>query len=662
MQTLKFKYLSAKNFFSFGPDGIEFYFDDLGQIVLVQGINLDTGTIENPHSNGAGKSSIIDIISYGLFGKPVKKPKKLGHSEIINSKFKEGLEVEIQFNEYRIVRSREPNKLRLWKSKDGIWDKSTEDTRGSGLQEEINGIVGLNHAAFCAVVVVDDSDRHTFLELDPEGKRNIVENILGLDCYREYHENAKEYLKELKKAVKEQTEKYSICSDAVDDAVKKIKLVQEQEVTWKKQKDAEIVSTTTKIHQRETELSSLDSNNELKTYQEAQTKLESLRNTLTTNETNKTKIEEALTSVRQKQGDAAAAQNQAVLDAQNLKSELEQLSKKKSNLESDIKKLSSLQAGVKCDACLGTVDQKNYANVLEKNKNELDKINSDIDVGKQKAVKVQQELTAKKATVETITKAITDASAKVQDIVKKNKDITTEIDKLSKISKPDLSVKQQVLEKEVALLKTQLEEKTNEAAKSPYQEILQSHIEAKASKEADAEKAAMQLREKEKLIPYGEFFVEAFGDTGIRKYVIEGVIPALNNSIRFWFECLIDGKFELTLNNELKEVVHINGLETNYHGLSNGEKRRINIAISQGWGYVGTLSAGKTPSIVFLDEITGGGIDVAGINGIYKMISELSKERQVFLTTHNQTLIDMLQGCKSLTLVKKDGISTLRKD
>lgn len=661
MQTIKFKYMSAKNFFAFGPEGIEIFFDDLGNIVLVQGINLDTGTMETKHSNGAGKSSIVDIMSYGFYGKPVKKPKQLGHKEMMNHQASKNLEVEIQFNEYRIVRSREPNKLKLWKSKDGIWDASTE-VKGTEVQEEINGIVGLNHAAFCAVVVVDDSDRHTFLELALGDKRNIVENILGLDCYRDYHENAKDYLKELKAAVKAQTECYSKCSDAVDEAKKKIVQIEQQEKTWLSQKQTEIANLKTKITQKQAELDGLDAKNELKKYQDAQQKLETLKATLLDNENKKSKIEEALVGAKQKQNDATIAHNQALLDAQTLKTELERISTDKKSLEADIKQMTNLQEGVKCDYCFSTVAKKNYSHVLEQKQNKLSKINDDADKAKAKAVTLQQELAAKKTNLDTITKAINDATGKTKEIQVKNVTISNEIDILSKVKKPDLSAKQQVLESEITLFKTQLEEKEKEAAKSPYIEILKTNLDIKTAKETECEQAALILREKEKLLPYGEFFVDAFGDSGIRKYVISGIVPTLNNNIRFWFECLIDGMFELTLDDELKESIYINGRLTEYAGLSNGEKRRINIAVSLGWGYVGTLSAGKTPSVVFLDEITGGGIDVAGVNGIYKMIQELAKERQVFLTTHNQTLIDMLQGCKTLTLIKKGGISRLQKE
>jgi ABC-type multidrug transport system ATPase subunit len=93
--------------------------------------------------------------------------------------------------------------------------------------------------------------------------------------------------------------------------------------------------------------------------------------------------------------------------------------------------------------------------------------------------------------------------------------------------------------------------------------------------------------------------------------------------------------------------------------MSNGEERRINLGTSQAFAYVMMLNCGRCPSLVFLDEVTGGSIDKAGVIGIYNMIFELAKDRQVFVTTHNENLLQMLQGCEAITLKKENDITVL---
>jgi len=122
---------------------------------------------------------------------------------------------------------------------------------------------------------------------------------------------------------------------------------------------------------------------------------------------------------------------------------------------------------------------------------------------------------------------------------------------------------------------------------------------------------------------------------------------------------LIDSKIELKFNNELEETITRSGNQAFYYSMSNGERRRINLAVSQAFAYVMMLNSGCCPSLVFLDEITGGGIDKAGVVGIYNMIFELAKERQVFVTTHNENLMSMLHGCETLTLKKHNDVTVL---
>src|SRR5438046_1724456 len=115
---MNFKWLKAKSFLSIGEGGFHIKFDKLSNIVVIKGQNLD---ISPESSNGAGKSSIFEIVVYALFGKLVKD---LAHKEIIHKKTKKNLEVEICFSigndEYRVRRCRKPDKLELFKNGEEI--------------------------------------------------------------------------------------------------------------------------------------------------------------------------------------------------------------------------------------------------------------------------------------------------------------------------------------------------------------------------------------------------------------------------------------------------------------------------------------------------------------------------------------------------------------
>ena len=142
---------------------------------------------------------------------------------------------------------------------------------------------------------------------------------------------------------------------------------------------------------------------------------------------------------------------------------------------------------------------------------------------------------------------------------------------------------------------------------------------------------------------------------------MDGVIPALNSKVAYWLHYLIDGKIELAFDNKLEETITRNGTATKYCKLSKSEKRRVNLAVSQAFAHVMMLNSGCCPNLIFLDEITGGGIDATGISGVCNMVFELAKERQVFITTHDERLLSMLEGCEKLWLQKKDDITVLVK-
>jgi DNA repair exonuclease SbcCD ATPase subunit len=167
--------------------------------------------------------------------------------------------------------------------------------------------------------------------------------------------------------------------------------------------------------------------------------------------------------------------------------------------------------------------------------------------------------------------------------------------------------------------------------------------------------------EMKELSDYYAFWSIAFGDGGIRKYVIDEIIPALNSNINYWLNYLIDNKLEIKFNSELEDQITKypnNEKPFIYSVLSNGQKRRINLALSQAFAHVMTLNTGRSPSLVFLDEVSSN-IDPIGVEGIYNMICELSKDKQVFVTTHDQDLLELLNGCQEINLVMEKGITKL---
>ena len=114
---------------------------------------------------------------------------------------------------------------------------------------------------------------------------------------------------------------------------------------------------------------------------------------------------------------------------------------------------------------------------------------------------------------------------------------------------------------------------------------------------------------------------------------------------------LIDGNLSLKFDNEFNEEIQKATDDTPiiYDLLSNGQKRRINLAISQAFAHVRELNSGTTPNIIFLDEISIN-MDSQGNNAIYKLIKNIAKNTKVFITTHDQELLQLLASADQLKL------------
>lgn len=141
--------------------------------------------------------------------------------------------------------------------------------------------------------------------------------------------------------------------------------------------------------------------------------------------------------------------------------------------------------------------------------------------------------------------------------------------------------------------------------------------------------------------------------------IIDGIIPTLNDRIEYWLQFLIDNKIKLIFNNELEETIDrypFSGRPYVYHGMSGGQRRRLNLTVAAAWAFISALNSGASPSVIFLDEVTMN-MDIIGIQGIYRMICELAKEKQVFVIDHNETLLQMLNGCDTISLEMSDEVS-----
>jgi len=321
-----------------------------------------------------------------------------------------------------------------------------------------------------------------------------------------------------------------------------------------------------------------------------------------------------------------------------------------------------LEPGVKCNECKQDINLKESQKAAQAANKRLVEMERDLLTAMNlKDVKLAK-IADIKQIVEMGEKAIASSEAKISGFTRESTSATTMILELSRIKKPETDVQQSILEEQIIELRKQIEKKKLESeGSSPYDEIKRTALLDCEKKQQECVSKKKEINNVEEILPYYAFWVKAFGDKGIRKFVIDGIIPALNSKIAYWLQFLIDGRIKLTFNNQLEENIERVPCDGNpfvYFAMSGGERQRLNLAVSQSFAYVMMLNSGMCPSIVFLDEVTTN-IDQNGVIGIYNMIFELAKERQVFVTTHDRNLLEMLEGCETLRLEKRDGLTKI---
>jgi DNA repair exonuclease SbcCD ATPase subunit len=345
MKSLEIKYIQAQNFLCFGPEGFELNFKDYGNIVLVKGSNFDVVDNESRvASNGVGKSSIPEIIVYTLFGKTIKHPKKVNHGDVINNQTGKNLKTEVRWGNFRAVRTRKPDSLRLWESENNVWDDTTEISLGGqpATQKLLEEKLGLNYETFVNVVMFTDNNAGSFLECDASSKREIVENLLSLDKYKSFADKAKDLRKEKKDNLKLIQNDYENIRQQLEQSKNRLKTAQEQESSWTKQRQIDIESLKEKITNLKKNLESTVEGAELSKYKEAQLKIEELNSEIPEIEKKQLKIQEILdltvekiSSIKQKQNNFKIELNSISNSINNINNQINDCNKEIFRLENN---------------------------------------------------------------------------------------------------------------------------------------------------------------------------------------------------------------------------------------------------------------------------------------------------------------------------------------
>jgi len=245
---IKIQNLTVRNFMSVGnqTQAIDF---DKGQLTLVLGENLDLGGDDSGARNGTGKTTIINGLSYAIYGNALTNIKKDNLVNKINSK---GMLVTMSFEKdgttYHIERGRKPNVLKFTingsEMKPVDQDESQGDSRET--QKAIEEVFGMSHDMFKHLVALN-TYTEPFLSMKAADQRAIIEQLLGITQLSDKAEALKEAIRISKDSINSENTKIETIKISNDRIQQSIDALERKLKIWDEQKETSLANLSKAI-------------------------------------------------------------------------------------------------------------------------------------------------------------------------------------------------------------------------------------------------------------------------------------------------------------------------------------------------------------------------------------------------------------------------------
>lgn len=158
--------------------------------------------------NGGGKSTLLDALCFGLFGKPFRSINK---PQLLNSINKKNLLVEIEFDiggkDYKIVRGIKPNIFEIQSGGEVI----NQDAAARDYQKYLEeSVLKLNYKSFTQIVILGSASFTPFMQLPPFTRREIIEDILDIQIFTTMNTVLRDKMNELKDSLNDADSKLEV--------------------------------------------------------------------------------------------------------------------------------------------------------------------------------------------------------------------------------------------------------------------------------------------------------------------------------------------------------------------------------------------------------------------------------------------------------------------
>ena len=626
---IKIKSLTVKNFMSVGnaTQAVDFDRDDL---TLVLGENLDGGG--NGSRNATGKTTMINALSYGLYGSAISEIKV---NNLVNKTNCKNMLVSVIFEvngtEYKIERGRSPSILKFYK--DNVEQKDDDDTaRGEqrDTQKEIVELLHLSHSMFKHAVALN-TYTIPFLSMRAADQKNIIEELLGITVLTEKADRLKAVNKITKDSIKEEEIRLDAVIKANMHIEEQIDGLKRRQRLWTLKKAETIDEYVRKIEK----LMELDIETEIQSHKDnADTRVRVDKENA-----------EAKVEVDKFNSEAKAKVNKFNAEHDKWKVAVTECNKWIRSIEGDNKTQERRSQALQKDIDL-LEDHKCHA------------CGQDLHDTKQ-----EENIRAKEAELVACTNQLVDNELREEE---------------HKLKLADLGVEPETVELEAKVAKVERYTghltfyKTIDEAHGHKSTLdtLSSQLETAMGTEDPYVDQITDMTEKGIVeISYDDMnrFVElqdhqAFllklltsKDSFIRKKIIEQNLAYLNNRLTYYL-LEIGLPHRVRFMSDLSVEITDMGRDLDFDNLSRGERTRLILSLS--WAFRDVWeSLYNHINLLFVDELVDNGLDTNGVEAAIKIMKGMARERgkSVWLVSHREELLSRVNN--TMKVIKESGFT-----
>ena len=669
--------------------GIDF---DRSDLTLVLGENLDLGG--DGSRNGTGKTTIINALSYALYGQALSNIRK---DNLVNKTNGRNMLVSLDFvingQEYKIERGRKPNVLKFYVNNEA--QVSTDEAQGDSreTQDAIERVMNMSHDMFKHVLALN-TYTEPFLSLKANEQRTIIEQLLGITLLSERADAIKELNKQTKDAIQAEEFRIRAVQEANKRIEEQIESLRRRQVLWQKKYDSDLAYLVGQYD----DLAKIDIEVELLAHKDlalwsARKQQQDAYSALISRQTSwKQKQEKDISELEATYNKLShidvtaelqahtdlAAYNQRAKDIADLEKFIARCVADEKKENAQIEKLKVEIAELrnhKCYACGQDFHDTNHESVLATKEKALQEAalqalstntqwieNTDAlgklgELGTKPTThyKTQTEAIRHSSELENIQHKIDAKRAETDPYAEQLAEYTPVEVGTQPVTHYDTETQAIEHRSRVNTLLSQISTKGEE--KDPYTEQI-----------TDMQQQALQavsydaLNDLTRLQEHQDFLLKLLTskDSFVRKKIIDQNLSYLNQRLTHYLD-RIGLPHTVIFQNDLTVSIEELGRELDFDNLSRGERTRLILSMS--WAFRDVWESLYSPiNLLFIDELIDNGLDTQGVENALALLKKMSRERHksIWLVSHRDELAGRVENI--LKVIKENGFTSYNTD